>query len=66
MRLHEQASKRAEVIESVKNRLNNMRIALDRKVRAPYGDGSTSDQVNANTDVFPEIEECLRLLNEAP
>ena len=65
MRLNEQRDTLAEAIEEVVGELGGFRAAVLRKMAAPYGDGSRSNMVNAETDVLPRIEAILRRLELA-
>lgn len=66
MRIHEQAQKRKEALNQIKEELEHFKISVDRKMRQPYGDGSRDKMVNGETDVLPRIEQLLQMVNDAP
>ena len=62
MRLNEQRDRLVEGIENASIDLKYMRSAILRKMAAPYGDGSRSNMVNAETDVLPRLNDILDTL----
>jgi hypothetical protein len=65
MRIHDQRDLLIEAVRAAEDELRAMRSAVLRKVACPYGDGSRSDLVNANTDVVPRLQAVLDLLTAA-
>lgn len=65
MRLNEQRKNLAEAIDRATCDLLYFRRAILRKMAAPYGDGSRSNMVNAETDVLPRINDILDTLQTA-
>lgn len=65
MRLNEQRDRLVQAIESAGCDLLFFRRAILRKMAAPYGDGSRSNMVNAETDVLPRINDILNTLQTA-
>ena len=65
MRLNEQRDTLVEAIEDAGCDLIALRSAILRKMAAPYGDGSKSNMVNAETDVLPRLVNVLDLLQSA-
>lgn len=65
MRLHEQRDRLEKNTNDAVLKILWLRENINRKIAAPYGDGSRSNMVNAETDILPQIEEILStLLNE--
>jgi hypothetical protein len=62
MRLNEQRDTLIEAVEDAGCDLIAMRSAILRKIAAPYGDGSKSNMVNAETDVLPRLNAILDTL----
>lgn len=62
MRLNEQRDTLADAIEDAGCDLIALRLAILRKMAAPYGDGSKSNMVNAETDVLPRLNDILATL----
>ena len=62
MKLNEQRKVLVEAVECASIDLKYMRSAILRKIAAPYGDGSRSNMVNAETDVLPRINDILTTL----
>lgn len=56
MRLHEEVIMLRAAIRKAEADLFTFKCSIDRKVRAPYPDGTTGPEVNANTDVLPRID----------
>lgn len=56
MRLNEQRNVMADAIDTAGVSLLGLRARVLRKMAAPYGDGTRSNMVNAETDVLPIIE----------
>ena len=65
MRLNEQRDTLVEAIEDAGQDLIAMRAAILRKMASPYGDGSKSNMVNAETDVLPRLTAILDALQTA-
>lgn len=65
MRLNEQRDTLVEAIEDAGCDLIGLRAAILRKIAAPYGDGSRSNMINAETDVLPRLVNVLDLLQSA-
>jgi len=62
MRLNEQRDRLIDGIVDASTDLKYMRSAILRKMAAPYGDGSRSNMVNAETDVLPRLNDILNTL----
>ena len=62
MRINEQRDTLIEAIEDAGCDLIALRSAILRKMAAPYGDGSKSNMVNAETDVLPRLNAILDTL----
>ena len=62
MRLNEQRNRMIEGIASACTDLKHMRAAILRKMASPYGDGSRSNMVNAETDVLPRLNDIFDTL----
>jgi hypothetical protein len=62
MRLNEQRNTLRNGILDASIDLKYLRSAILRKMAAPYGDGSRSNMVNAETDVLPRINDILDTL----
>lgn len=62
MRLNEQRDRLIDGILYASTDLKYLRSAILRKMAAPYGDGSRSNMVNAETDVLPRINDILDTL----
>lgn len=65
MRLNEQRDTLVEAVEDAAMDLVAMRAAILRKIASPYGDGSKSNMVNAETDVLPRLAAILDALQTA-
>ena len=65
MRLKEQRDTLVEAIEDAGCDLIALRSAILRKIAAPYGDGSKSNLINAETDVLPRLVAILDSLHTA-
>lgn len=65
MRLNEQRKRLIDGIVDASTDLKYFRSAILRKMAAPYGDGSRSNMVNAETDVLPRINDILDTLATA-
>lgn len=55
MKLHEQRNELRQLVTAVYDDLVALTSRIQRKTACPYGDGSYSDMVNANTDVLPQL-----------
>jgi hypothetical protein len=62
MKLHQQRDRLIDGIVDASTDLKYMRSAILRKIAAPYGDGSKSNMVNAETDVLPRLNDILDTL----
>jgi hypothetical protein len=62
MRLNEQRERLIDGILGASTDLKYMRSAILRKIAAPYGDGSRSNMVNAETDVLPRLADIIETL----
>lgn len=62
MRLNEQRNRLIDGVADASTDLKYMRSAILRKIAAPYGDGSKSNMVNAETDVLPRLNAILDTL----
>ena len=62
MRLNEQRDRLIDGIVDASTDLKYFRSAILRKMAAPYGDGSRSNMVNAETDVLPRLNDILNTL----
>jgi len=65
MKLTEQRDQMIEGIENARMSLQCMQSAILRKMASPYGDGSKSNMVNAETDVLPKLSAILEMLRDA-
>lgn len=65
MRLNEQRDHLMNEIAQASSNLKFMRSAILRKMASPYGDGSRSNMVNAESDVLPQLQAVLDLLRDA-
>lgn len=55
MKIHEQATTaKAQLVETCEA-VYALQAQLIRKIAAPYGDGSRSNMVNAETDILPQL-----------
>ena len=59
MRLNEQRNRLIDGIVDASTDLKYFRSAILRKMAAPYGDGSRSNMVNAETDVLPRLHDII-------
>tara|TARA_B100001778_G_scaffold334952_2_gene349475 strand:- start:8073 stop:8273 length:201 start_codon:yes stop_codon:yes gene_type:complete len=66
MRLHERDKARGELLNSLEEKVRDMKRDIERKMAQPYGDGSTSNMVNATTDVIPRLEDLIKDLADRP
>lgn len=66
MRLHERDKARGELLNTLEEQIRDMKRSIERKMAQPYGDGSTSNMVNATTDVIPRLEDLLKELIDRP
>jgi hypothetical protein len=62
MKLHEQRERLIDGILGASTDLKYLRSAILRKMAAPYGDGSRSNMVNAETDVLPRLADIIETL----
>lgn len=62
MKLHQQRERLIDGIVDASTDLKYFRSAILRKMAAPYGDGSRSNMVNADTDVLPRLNDILDTL----
>jgi len=62
MRLNEQRTRLIDGIVDASTDLKYFRSAILRKMASPYGDGSRSNMVNAETDVLPRLNDILDTL----
>jgi len=62
MKLHQQRERLIDGIVDASTDLKYFRSAILRKMAAPYGDGSRSNMVNAETDVLPRLNDILNTL----
>lgn len=60
MKLHTQRDTLHAGLTALHAEIREMICSVDRKIRAPYGDGTRSNQVNAETDVLPRLYEMRR------
>ncbi len=65
MKLHTQRNTLSATLTEIRSELRAMICSVDRKMRAPYSDGSRSNQVNASTDVLPRLYEMCRTIDAA-
>lgn len=56
MRLHERDRKNRELLGELSEDILALRVAIATKTVKPYGDGSCSNMVNVDTDVYPALE----------
>ena len=62
MKLNEQRDQLVEGIVNASIDLQYLRSAILRKMASPYGDGSKSNMVNAETDVLPQLGDLMETL----
>ena len=62
MKLHQQRERLIDGILGASTDLKYLRSAILRKMAAPYGDGSRSNMVNAETDVLPRLADIIETL----
>jgi hypothetical protein len=62
MKLHEQRERLIDGILGASTDLKYLRSSILRKMAAPYGDGSRSNMVNAETDVLPRLADIIETL----
>ena len=55
MRIHDQNREMKAEITNLEQDITDLYAAIVRKMSSPYPDGSYGDQINANTDVIPQI-----------
>ncbi len=60
MRLHKQRDTLHAGLTDLHREILDMICRVDRKIRAPYTDGTRSNLVNAETDVLPTLYEMRR------
>jgi hypothetical protein len=65
MKLHQQRERLIDGILGASTDLKYLRSSILRKMAAPYGDGSRSNMVNAETDVLPRLASILDTLQTA-
>jgi hypothetical protein len=62
MKLHQQRERLIDGILGASTDLKYLRSSILRKMAAPYGDGSRSNMVNAETDVLPRLADIIETL----
>lgn len=60
MKLHTQRDTLHAGLTDLHAEIRDMICRIDRKMRAPYSDGTRSNQVNASTDVLPTLYDMRR------
>ncbi len=65
MKLHTQRDTLSATLTEIRSELRAMICSVDRKMAAPYGDGTRSNSVNASTDVLPRLYEMCRTIDAA-
>ena len=65
MKLHTQRDTLSTTLTEIRSEIRAMICSVDRKMRAPYSDGSRSNQVNGSTDVLPRLYEMCRTIDTA-
>lgn len=60
MKLHTQRDTLFAGLTEIHAEVRDLIISIDRKMAAPYGDGTRSNMVNASTDVLPRLYEMRR------
>ncbi len=60
MKLHKQRDTLHAGLTALHGEIREMICRVDRKMRAPYSDGSRSNLVNASTDVLPTLYDMRR------
>jgi hypothetical protein len=65
MRLNEQRDELERGIRHAWQEIRQLRYRVWKKTSMPYGDGSRSDMVNANSDVLPQLYEIMADLESA-
>lgn len=66
MKLHLRDKARGDLLNKLEEDIRDMKRDIERKMSAPYGDGSRSDMVNGNTDVLPRLDQMLKSLIDRP
>jgi hypothetical protein len=62
MKLHEQRNEYLNALRAVYDEVHAARCSILRKIASPYGDGSRSNMINAETDILPRLEWILQNL----
>ena len=65
MRLNHQRDRLIQGTVEACHAVTHLRRAIINKMNSPYGDGSKSNMVNAETDVLPRLNELLTTLIES-
>lgn len=65
MRLNEQRDTLVEAVEAAGCDVSALHAAILRKMASPYGDGSKSNMINAETDVLPRLSSIFNTLATA-
>lgn len=65
MRLHEQRDTLRTAVTDARVELGELISSIRRKMAAPYGDGSRSNMVNAETDILPRLRAIEDALGDA-
>lgn len=56
MKLHQQVDELKNLVADIDEEITLFRCSILRKCQSPYGDGTYSTMVNADTDVLPRLE----------
>ncbi len=65
MRIHEQRDLLLTATATAELEARDLYSALVRKTACPYGDGTRSNMVNVETDVYPRLVNLITELNDA-
>ncbi len=65
MKLHEQRDRLLTATTAAELQARDLYSALVRKTACPYGDGTRSNQVNVETDVYPRLVNLITELSDA-
>lgn len=55
MRLHERRNELEQLTREIQADIDELIAHISRKISRPYGDGTTSNLVNVNSDVLPRL-----------
>jgi hypothetical protein len=64
MRLNTQRDILAATLAGVADSLSDLHSDIARKISMPYGDGSRSNMVNAESDILPRLRGLLEIVGD--